>query len=531
MAIYGKVIKIENNTGAEDKSLEDKSMQITAKAGAIQEESTDLIVVNLFAGVTTPGGATGAVDRALGGAISELIAGGDFRGRKGETAVLYPQGAIPARRVLVVGLGEEDKFDPDVVRQAAGAAAVRARELGARHVSSIVHGGGRAGLNLAEAAQATVEGTILALYRFKEHKTEPDGDGERAIETFTLVEFSADKLAPVERGAQEAQAIARGVTLARDLVNQPANYVTPTRLGEIAQEIAKTHGLSCRVLGEAQIAKEGMGALLGVARGSQEPPVFIVMEHNGQRDDLPALVLVGKGITFDTGGISLKKADGMESMKGDMAGAAVVLGAVQAAAELDLPIRLVGLVPATENMPGGAAIKPGDLLKSLSGLTIEVINTDAEGRLILADTLTYAARYNPAAVIDLATLTGAIITALGHHAMGLFCNDEALARRVEEAGRAAGEPTWQMPLWDVYDAQLKSDVADVKNVGGRRAASPITAARFLARFAKGYPWAHLDIAGVFLWKPGPEYPDKPYLTRGGTGAGVRILIQLLRNWS
>jgi leucyl aminopeptidase len=506
-------------------------MQVVVKTGAIQEESTDLIVVNLFEGIKTPGGATGAVDKALGGAISELIAGGDFRGKKGETAVLYPHGAIPARRVLVVGLGQEEKFDLDVVRQAAGAAAVRARELGARRVSSIVHGGGRAGLDLAEAAQAVVEGTILALYQFKEHKTERPEDDDRAVETFTLVEFAADKLALVEKGAQDAQAVAYGVTLARDLVNQPANYMTPTRLGEIAQEIAKAHGLSCRVLDKAQIEKEGMGALLGVAQGSREPPVFVVVEHNGGRDDLPTLVLVGKGLTFDSGGISLKKADGMEDMKGDMSGAAVVLGTMQAAAGLDLPIHLVGLIPATENMPGGAAIKPGDLLKSLSGLTIEVINTDAEGRLILADALTYAARYNPAAVIDLATLTGAIVTALGCHAMGLFCDDEALARRIEEAGRAAGEPTWQMPLWDVYDAQIKSDVADVKNVGGRRAAGPITAARFLAKFAKGYPWAHLDIAGVFLWRPGPEYPDKPYLTKGGTGAGVRILVQLLRSWS
>jgi leucyl aminopeptidase len=508
-------------------------MQINVKTGAIQEETTDLIVVNLFEGVKAPGGATGVVDRALGGAISDLIAGGDFRGKKDETAVLYPRGAIPARRVLIVGLGKEEAFDLDMARQAAGAAALRARELGARHVSSIVHGGGRAGL---EPAQAVVEGTILALYQFKEHKTEPGEDEGRALESFTLVEFDAGKRPSVEEGARTGELVARGVTVARDLVNQPANFMTPTLLGEKARQMARQHGLDCQVLDRAQIEAEGMGALLGVARGSQEPPVFIILEQNKGRAELPTVTLVGKGITFDSGGISIKSSEGMEEMKGDMAGAAAVLGAMQVVADLGLPLHVVGLIPATENMPGGAAIKPGDILRAANGTTIEVISTDAEGRMILADALAYAARYypegrlHPGGVIDLATLTGAVVVALGHQASGLFCNDEVLSQRIKAAAQLAGEPVWEMPLWEVYDEQIKSDVADVKNVGGRPA-GPITAARFLARFVKGYPWAHLDIAGTYSWKKGPTNPNKPYLTRGGTGAGVRTLVQLLRDWS
>ena len=293
-------------------------MEIRVKAGGIQTEDAPLIVVNLFEGVTEPGGATGAVDKALGGQIRALIAAGDFRGKRNETAVLYPAGAIPAQRVLLVGLGKEEKFDLDGVRQAAGAAAKKARDLGVTRFSTIVHGGGRAGLDLEDAAQAVVEGTILALYRFREHKTEADEDERPDIEAVTLVEFSAEKVPLVERGARTGQVIAEAVNMTRDLVNQPANYATPTILAETAQRLATDFGLRCQVLDREQMAELGMGALLGVAQGSEQPPKFIILEHNAGRDDLDTIVLVGKGITFDSGGINIKPGEHMAAMKSDI---------------------------------------------------------------------------------------------------------------------------------------------------------------------------------------------------------------------
>jgi leucyl aminopeptidase len=500
-------------------------MEIRVKSGGIQAEDAPLIVVNLFEGVTEPGGATGAVDKALGGRIRALIAAGDFRGKRNEVAVLYPAGTIPAQRVLVVGLGKEEKFDLDGVRQAAGAAARKARDLGVTRFSTIVHGGGRAGLDLESAAQAVVEGTILALYRFREHKTESDEDGRPDIEAVTLVEFSAEKVPVVERGARAGQAIAEAVSMTRDLVNQPANYATPTILAETAQNLAADFGLRCQVLDREQMAELGMGALLGVAQGSEQPPTFVILEHNAGRDDLDTVVLVGKGITFDSGGISIKPGEHMEAMKADMAGAAAVMGALRAASALDIPLHVVGLMPATENLPSGRAIKPGDVLKSLSGLTIEVINTDAEGRLILADALAYAQRYQPKAVVDIATLTGACVVALGHITSGLMGTDSDLMARIKAASEKTAEKVWELPLFEEYGEQIKSDVADVKNTGGRPAGT-ITAAFFLSKFAKGMPWAHLDVAGKEMTDKGRN----PYTPKGATGVGVRLFVQLLRDW-
>jgi len=501
-------------------------MKIQVKSGSIQMEIAPLIVVNLFEGVTAPGGATAAVDKALGGQIRDLISAGDFRGKRNETAVLYPGGAIPAQRVLVVGLGKEEKFDLDGVRQAAGAAAKKARDLGVTRFSTIVHGGGRAGLNLEDAAQAVVEGTILALYRFREHKTEPAEDERPDIEAVTLVEFNAEKVPVVERGARTGQAIVEAVNMARDLVNQPANCATPAVLAETAQKLAADFGLRCQVLDREQMAELGMGALLGVAQGSEQPPKFIILEHNARRDDLDTVVLVGKGITFDSGGISIKPGEHMEEMKSDMAGAAAVMGALRAAAALDIPLHVVGLMPVTENLPSGRAIKPGDVLKSLAGLTIEVISTDAEGRLILADALAYAQRYQPQAVVDIATLTGACVVALGEITTGLMGTDPALLARIKAASEKTAEKVWELPLFEEYGEQIKSDVADVKNTGGRPAGA-ITAGFFLSKFAKGMPWAHLDIAGKAL----TDKERNPYTPKGATGVGVRLFVQLLRDWT
>jgi leucyl aminopeptidase len=505
-------------------------MEIGVVAGSIQETEDELIVVNLFEGVETAGGATAAVDMALGGAIGEAIAAGDFRGKKGEVAIFYTGGAIPARRVLVVGLGPQDQFSLDAVRWAAAAAAQQARRLGVNSFSSIVHGGGAGGFPLEAAAQAVVEGTILGLYDYRELKNEPPDrpDPER----FTLVQFDPAKVEAVEAGAGMGEIAAEAACLARDLVNRPANYATPSELADVAFEIAGGFGsMRCQVLSEEDAAELGMGAFLGVAQGSEEPAAFIILEHNPGREDLDTVVLVGKGITFDTGGISLKQAENMDRMRGDMAGSAAVLATIYAVGLLDLPLHVVGLVPATENMPGARAYKPGDVLTAMNDKTIEVINTDAEGRLILADALVYAGRFEPEAVVDLATLTGACVVALGRGvAAGAFGTDDGLLARLAGASEASGERVWHMPLYDDYLDKLESLTADVANTGGRFGGVG-TSAMFLKQFVEGYPWVHLDIAGMaFEERPGtPKRP--PYLQKGGTGFGVRLLVQFLRDWA
>jgi leucyl aminopeptidase len=498
-------------------------MDIAVKSGAIQTENAELIVVNLFEGVTKPGGATGAVDKALGGQISRLIADGDFKGKAQETALLYTADDSHAKRVLVVGLGKEEEFGLEAIRVAAASSAKRVRDLRVGHFSTIIHGGGRGGISLTDATQAVVEGTEMALYEFKELKTEPEDD-PKEVKDMTFVVFDESKRPEVEVAVKVGRKIVAGVHLARDLVNRPANYATPTILARHAQEMADQLGLTCQVLDEAKMKKLGMGSLLGVAQGTDEPAKFIILEHNAGGDDLDTIVLVGKGITFDSGGISIKNRDGMEAMKGDMAGGAAVLGTMRAVAALDLPLHVVGLVPATENLPSGKAYKPGDVVRAMNGKTIEVVNTDAEGRMILADALAYAARYQPKAVVDMATLTGAIVVTLGHQAIGLFSNNDDLAARLESAGQTTYERVWRLPLFKEYGEQLKSRVADVKHVGGRPAGS-ITAAFFLSKFVGDFPWAHLDIAGR-AWTD----EDKPYTPQWATGVGVRLLMQFLRDW-
>jgi leucyl aminopeptidase len=428
-----------------------------------------------------------------------------------------------------VGLGSQDDFTLDTVRWAAAVAAQKARDLGVRSFSSIVHGAGAGGFALESAAQAVVEGTILGLYRFQELKNKPPDrpDPER----FTLVQFDPAKVPAVATGAQVGQIVAEAACLARDLVNRPANYATPTDLGDLAFEIAgEFDTMRCQVLLEEDAAELGMGAFLGVAQGSDEPAVFIVMEHNPGRDDLDTIVLVGKGITFDTGGISLKPVERMDRMRGDMAGGATVLATMLAVGQLDLPLHIVGLIPATENMPGARAYKPGDVLTALNGKTIEIISTDAEGRLILADGLAYAARFEPQAVVDLATLTGACVVALGRGvAAGVFSTDEGLLVRLQAASRASGERIWHMPLFGDYLDALESLSADLTNSGGRSGGVG-TSAMFLQQFAEGYPWAHVDIAGMSFEERSATPKRQAYLQKGGTGFGVRLLLQFLRDW-
>ncbi len=501
-------------------------MDVKIKTGRMDQEAADVIILSHFEGDLTLQGETAAVDKALGGQIRNVLTSGEFSGKPNQLLLLHVQGKIPARRVLLVGLGKKKDAGLEQVRQAMGTAARYVRDLSLKSFSTVIHGrglsasGGRGGAR--EAAQAVVEGSLLGLYQFNPYRTEKRSE-IKEIQQMTLVERPEGKRIRAEAatGARYGQILAEATNFVRDLGNHPSNVATPTRLSEEAKTIAKEFGLTSQVLERADAERLGMGAFLGVARGSLEPPKFIILEYHGTKRKEAPVVLVGKTITFDSGGISIKPAEKMEQMKDDMAGGAAVLGTLKAAAQLKLPLSLVGILPATENMPSGTAIKPGDVVTALSGQTIEVINTDAEGRMVLADGLTYAARYKPAMIIDLATLTGACVVALGHHATGILGNNPKLIERLKQAGEQCGERVWELPLWEDYFDQIKSDVADMKNVGGR-AAGTITAAAFLKKFVGDTPWVHLDIAGTAWTDEG-----RPYIPKGATGVGVRLLVQYL----
>ncbi len=483
------------------------------------------LIVNLFEGVTAPGGATGAVDAAMGGTISRLIASGDVRGSSGETTVLYPQGAIAAERVIVVGLGPAGSFSLEAARRASATALQAAQRLGASDVATIAHGAGIGGLEPEAAAQATLEGALLASYSFKGWRR--GQDGERRVARLSLVEGDPAKAAAFAAAADAANALYAGTALARYLVNLPPNVATPSFIADRARALADSSGLRVEVGDLAWAEARSMGAYVAVGRGSANPPAFIRVEHNAGRDDLPTIVLVGKGVTFDTGGLSLKTRDGMVTMKSDMGGAAAVLGAMLAVSRLDLPLHVVGLCPCVENMPDGAAYRPSDVVIASNGLSIEILSTDAEGRLALADALVHAKEFRPRAVVDIATLTGASVTALGAGvSASLFASDDALAGALLAASETSGEKVWRMPLFDEYRRTIKAKVvADLKNSGGAQGGVG-TAAVFLQAFTD-YPWAHIDMAGMALSDSPPK--EKPYLVAGATGYGVRLLVGYLRD--
>lgn len=500
-------------------------MKITVWNGNITEAAADLVVVNLFQGVTAPGGATGAVDRALGGAISDVIAAGDFTGKSGETLVLYTRGAIPAPRVLVVGLGEASKFNLAAARNASATAARKARDLGAVTVATIVHGAGIGGLDPAAAAAALVEGARLGLYRYEGYRSKPPAGWKPDPETLLVAERSGENLGAFEQGIARGEAVVQGVTLARDLVNTPANHMTPTIMAQRAEALAQETGLRFQVLGRAECKALGMGIFMAVAEESEEEPQLIVLEHNADKPDLPTVALVGKGVTFDSGGISIKPGEEMWKMKDDMAGAAAVIAALGVAARLKLPLHVVGIAPCAENLPGGRSQKPGDVFTGMTGKTMEVISTDAEGRMLLADALAYVARFNPAAVVDIATLTGAQGIALGPQAAAVFSNDETLAAKLLAAADASGDRLWRLPLYDEYLEAIKSQVADVKNTAGRYGGIG-TSAKFIEHFTEGYPWAHVDMASM-AWAE----EDKPAQPKGATGYGVRLFTAFLEEYA
>jgi leucyl aminopeptidase len=505
-------------------------MDVKVELGSIQKTSADVIIVNLFEGVEVLAGATSAVDKVLNGVITDIVRSGDFRGKLNELSVLYSRGALSAPRVIIVGLGKVVDFNVDRVRQAAAWSARKARDLGCKSIATVAHGAGTGQIDAATAAQAVVEGTLLGLYEWREHRNAPRERGP--LETLTLVEFEESKIAAIEAGAQAGEGITAGVNRARDLINEPPNYLLPENLAAAAVKMAQEVGVQCIVHDIDWIREQKMGALLGVTQGTVNPPQFIELEYHGS--DAAPLVFVGKGITFDSGGISLKPADGMEAMKNDMGGAAAVIGAVEAIARLELPVHVVGLIPTCENLPSGTAYRPADVLTARNGKTIEIISTDAEGRLILADALCYAADFKPQAVIDLATLTGACVIALGENvAAGFFCNDDELSRQIKIASNNTNEKLWRLPLYDEYRDKIRSDNADMKNSGGRYGGVG-TSSIFLAEFTS-YPWAHWDIAGMVTDTVGytalTPRVKLPYVIRGGTGFGVRALVELARRWN
>jgi leucyl aminopeptidase len=458
-------------------------------------------------------GSLAELDRAAGGALQRLSAAGDFTGKRDETALLYPPG--PAGRILLIGMGKSEEVNRAAVRRAASVAAKRMRALGVTQGAFHLPAESRGEVTPAEAGQAIAEGLAQGAWQFLEMKR----PGEEKKPPLERVDVLAPEDEAFAAGHRIGAAIGAGQTLARGIQVLPGNVCTPTYVARTAEELAERHGLEVTVLDKAAIAREKMGALLAVAQGSVEEPRFIALEYKGAEG--APIVLVGKGVTFDTGGISIKPAQNMEDMKYDMSGAAAVLGTFEALGRLKPAVHVVGLIPSTENMPSGTAVKPGDVVTSHFGKTIEVINTDAEGRLILCDALSWARRYRPACVIDIATLTGAVVVALGHSAAGVMGSDEALVEEVRRAGERAGERAWPLPLWDEYRDLMKSDIADVKNAGGRPAGS-ISAGWFLREFVDGFPWAHLDIAGT-------AYTDRddPSRVKGPTGIGVRLFSELV----
>ena len=493
-------------------------MQVRVEAGDIAQLEADIIVVNLFEGVTQPGGGTGAVDQALDGAISELIGLGDIRGKRGELTTIHTRGKISSPRVLVAGLGKAEDFDIDAVRDLSANIVRHVRKPGISTIATIAHGAGIGGLDAAGCAQAVAEGAVLGNYRFDLYKkADPD---RSEIESLAIVEHDAGRAAAFERAAAKGVAMGEATNFTRDLANEPANHLNPTDLARRATDMAESAGLEHFVMEQAEMEAKGMGSLLSVAQGSVQPPKLIRIAYHGREGEGYDIALVGKGITFDTGGISIKPAAGMDAMKGDMTGAASVVGAMKAIADLKPSSRVVAIAPCTENMPGGAATKPGDVVTAMNGTTIEVLNTDAEGRLVLADAVCYARELGARRIVDVATLTGAISMALGDCCYGIFANNDELAGQVADAAATAGEKAWRLPMFKEYGDQIKGSVAEIKNTGGRNAGS-ITAAKFIEAFVDDVPWVHLDIAGVDLMD---KYNG--WVAKGASGYSVRALVNL-----
>lgn len=480
-----------------------------------------LLAVCTFEDPRADQGILAELDKASGGWVRKLLSGGDFMGKTGEVMIQRTMGALPFGRLLLVGLGKREKFSIEAWRAAASLVAQASRSIRVQEFALALELPPGVTMEREHLVRASVEGAVLGLYRFEGYKKEKPQEPDPA----EMILMPGGRVGGrLETVLGQTLAVCEAVKWVRDLVAQPSNKLTPRLLAEQAVAMSKSVGLSCRVLDETEMRSLGMEGILGVASGSQEPPRLIVLEHGRGRRELPTVVLVGKGITFDSGGISLKPSEKMDRMKDDMAGGAAVMGTLQAAAKLGLPLHLVGIIPATENLPSGSAYKPGDVLVSMSGQSIEVTNTDAEGRVILADALTYGLRFKPKLIVDLATLTGACVVALGDQIAGVMGTDEKALEELRKASLATGEDIWPLPLKEEYEELIKSEVADVKNSGGREAGA-IQGGLFLKKFVGDTPWVHLDIAGP-VWTE----KDRPYRPKGATGFGVRLLVEFLRGY-
>ncbi len=496
-------------------SQKESILEFSIKSGSPEKQRTACVVVGVFEPRKLSAAAE-VVDNAAHQFLSDILRRGDMEGKSGSTLLLHGVPGVEADRILLVGLGKERDFREKEYRSALSTAVRQLNETGGFdgtvYLTELPVKKRDVTWKIRQAALIVQE----ALYRFDRLKSKKD-EVRRPLRKLTFCVTRRNELAAAEDALAEGLAIAAGVELAKDLGNLPGNICTPAYLAEQARQLAQSHQLGVDILERADMEKLGMNTLLSVARGSHEPPKFIVLRHAGGTAGAKPVVLVGKGITFDSGGISLKPGLEMDEMKYDMCGAASVLGTLKAAAMMKLPLNIVGVIPSTENMPGGSATKPGDIVTSMSGQTVEILNTDAEGRLILCDALTYVERFDPACVVDIATLTGACVIALGHVTTGLLANHDGIAKELLDAGHDAYDRAWQLPLWDDYQEQLKSNFADMANIGGR-AAGTITAACFLARFSEKYHWAHLDIAGT-AWRSGKE--------KGATGRPVPLLSHFL----
>lgn len=495
-------------------------IKVKVKTGTLHKEPCEIGVLCLFEQAPLSPVAK-VLDKALGKAISNLLKKGEFKPGLNKSYLLHTYGKVPAKRLLLLGLGKKKDLSFDKLRQTTATAARETRDLGLKGLTLPLY---PIVLNyVSKTSQSIVEGALLGLYRFERFR-HPEPEEKRELETVTLLVEGARQLGEAKRGVRRGETIAEAACFTRDLVNLPPNEATPDMLARTARDMSRRLGLKVKVWKGDALKKLGMGGIIAVGKGSSNPPQLVALEY-GVRGRGDTIALVGKGVTFDSGGISIKPSRDMDKMKGDMAGAATVLGAISALARLKVPLHIIGLLPLAENMPSGTASRPGDIITCFGGKTVEIINTDAEGRLIVGDALAYARRYKPRAMIDLATLTGACVVALGNAATGMLGNSEELKKRIKEAGEASWERVWELPLWDEYDELMKSDIADMKNAGAG-VAGAIVGACFLKKFVEDYPWVHLDIAGT-------AWADKngPYWKEGGTGAGVRLLVELLSGWT
>jgi leucyl aminopeptidase len=492
-------------------------VEIKVITGDITKMEAGAVIVGLFEGVEEPEFDLAVFDKALDGEISKLVKQEEIKGGIGEICVVHTLGRLVIERVVIAGLGKKEQFDQDKLRRIV---AEVCRMLSRKSVASVIvgRGGATSRITTQRVGQAVAEGALLGVYSFRRHITKKAEHGE--MKELSIVATSEDERTTLEQGVNKGRVIAEAASLARDLVNEPGNYMKPADMAETAQRLAKEYSLELTVLDKDKMTELGMGALLAVSQASHQMPKFIVLSYRGGSSRSINLALVGKGITFDSGGLSLKSPEKMEGMKEDMAGAAAVMAAIGAIARLKPKINVSAMVPAVENLPGGGAYRPGDVLTTMTGITVEVISTDAEGRLILADALGYAVKLKAERIVDVATLTGACITALGDVYSGAFGNNQKFMGKVLAAAETAGEPAWQMPIHDEYKEQLKSVVADIKNVGGRMAGA-ITGALFLAEFVGDIPWVHLDIAGTSA-----ASKERGHLAKGATGIPVATLVNL-----